>query len=182
MSGLKCLLSDIIFACASMIPSYFIFNKSRIFLYRLAGATIGIGVRIDGNMSISPSSRSPTAKNIRIGDGTYANYGLRISARFETVTIGSMCLFGPEVVLETSTHSTSEWNGYYRRLMSAPIHIGDRVWVGARAVILPGVTIDDEAIIAAGAVVVRDVPARVIVGGVPAKIIRTLEPFKPFRA
>ena len=56
--------------------------------------------------------------------------------------------------------------------MSAPIHIGNHVWVGVRAIILKGVTIGDGAIIAAGSVVTRDVPANTLVGGVPAKIIK----------
>ena len=60
-------------------------------------------------------------------------------------------------------------------MFPAPIRIGNNVWIGAQATVLPGVTIDDGAIIAAGAVVSRDVPANVIVGGVPAKIIKKIE-------
>ena len=54
----------------------------------------------------------------------------------------------------------------------APIHIGKNVWIGSHATILPGVTINDNAIIAAGAVVTKDVPANTIVGGIPAKLIK----------
>ena len=60
-------------------------------------------------------------------------------------------------------------------MFPAPIRIGNNVWIGAQATVLPGVTIDDGAIVAAGAVVTRDVPANVIVGGVPAKIIKKIE-------
>lgn len=57
----------------------------------------------------------------------------------------------------------------------APIRIGNNVWIGAQATVLPGVTIGDGAIVGAGAVVTRDVPANVIVGGIPAKIIKKIE-------
>jgi acetyltransferase-like isoleucine patch superfamily enzyme len=56
-----------------------------------------------------------------------------------------------------------------------PIHIKRNVWIGAGATILPGVTIGENAIVAAGAVVSRDVPANTIVGGIPAKILKDLE-------
>ena len=59
-------------------------------------------------------------------------------------------------------------------LVTAPIHIGRNVWIGAGAMILPGVTIGENAIIAAGAVVNRDVPANMIVGGVPARELREI--------
>ena len=57
-----------------------------------------------------------------------------------------------------------------------PVVIGDDVWIGANAVILPGVTIGPHSVVAAGAVVTRDVPPGCVVGGVPAKVIRQLEP------
>ncbi len=57
-------------------------------------------------------------------------------------------------------------------MLPAPIHIGKRVWIGSNATVLPGVTIGDGAVVAAGAVVTRDVPANTVVGGVPAKVIR----------
>ena len=59
-------------------------------------------------------------------------------------------------------------------MFPAPIKIGCRVWIGAHATVLPGVTIGDNAVIAAGAVVTKDVPANAVVGGVPAKIIKII--------
>lgn len=59
-------------------------------------------------------------------------------------------------------------------MFPAPIKIGRRVWIGAHATVLPGVTIGDNAVIAAGAVVTKDVPANAVVGGVPAKIIKII--------
>ena len=60
-------------------------------------------------------------------------------------------------------------------MTAAPIHIGNRVWIGAHATILAGVTVGENSIIAAGAVVTKDVPANTIVGGVPAKIIKEIK-------
>ena len=60
-------------------------------------------------------------------------------------------------------------------MFPAPVKIGNRVWIGAHAAILAGVTIGDNAVVAAGAVVTKDVPANVVVGGIPAKIIKTIE-------
>ena len=176
MSIIKCLFSDGVFYIANTLPPYLAFNKLRLALFRLAGADIGNGARIERGISISTSTRDPCAGNIRVGEGTYINHGVRISAQDQQVTIGRNCLIGPYALFETSTHSVTEWRGGYRMRTTAPIHIGDKAWIGAGAIILPGVSVGDEAIIAAGAVVTRDVPARVVVGGVPARVIKSLVP------
>ena len=82
-------------------------------------------------------------------------------------------LIGSYVVFATINHGQlpEERSGNF----PAPIHIGNKVWVGSHATILPGVTVGDNAIIAAGAVVNKDVPAGVVVGGVPAKVIKSIE-------
>ncbi len=88
------------------------------------------------------------------------------------IYIGDGALIGHNVVLATLNHAMSP----SRRgtMVPAPIRIGKNVWIGSNAAILPGVTIGDGAIVAAGAVVTRDVPENAIVGGVPAKVIRHL--------
>ena len=77
----------------------------------------------------------------------------------------------PNTVLATIDH---DLDAQSRQNHYAPIHIGNNVWIGASVVITKGVTIGDNAVIAAGAVVTKDVPANVVVGGVPAKIIKQL--------
>jgi maltose O-acetyltransferase len=87
--------------------------------------------------------------------------------------IGDDVMMGPEVLIYTSNHTMEA--GIPMRLQplkSAPVHIGNDVWIGARCIILPGVTIGDGAVLAAGAVVTRAVPANAIVGGIPAKVIK----------
>ena len=90
------------------------------------------------------------------------------------MTIGDGCLIGHNVVFATLNHDENPANRI--AMTYAPIVLGKNVWVGSNSTILQGVTIGDGAIVAAGAVVTKDVPANTIVGGVPAKPIRNIVP------
>jgi acetyltransferase-like isoleucine patch superfamily enzyme len=103
---------------------------------------------------------------IEIGDDTFLNARCEIRAR-ERVSIGSGCRLAFDVIVMDTNHHDLEGTE-----TTSPTVIGDRVWIGARALILRGVTIGDGAVIAAGSVVTRHVPARTLVGGNPAKTIR----------
>ena len=85
-------------------------------------------------------------------------------------------LFGPAVQIYTATHPISAAERRKWLESAKPITIGSDVWVGGAAIICPGVTIGDRAVIAAGSVVTRDVPSDVIVGGNPARVIREIPP------
>lgn len=89
------------------------------------------------------------------------------------VTIGDGCLIGHNVVFATLNHGLKPEDRV--SMIPAPIVLGRNVWVGSNSTILAGVTIGDNAVVAAGAVVTKDVPDNVIVGGVPAKVIRHIE-------
>jgi len=103
---------------------------------------------------------------IEIGDGTFVNHRTELVAH-ELVRLGRDCLLAWDVlVLDSDSHSV---DGGPR---SAPVTIGDRVWIGCRATVLKGVTIGDGAVIAAGSVVTRDVPPRALVAGNPARVVR----------
>lgn len=113
---------------------------------------------------------------IHIGRGVWINrgcefYGAMMAANGE-IRIGDHCAFGPRVRILTATHD-------YRQLNlpdeAASVTIGDHVWVGAGATILPGVTVGAGVVIAAGSVVTRDVAAFTIVAGNPARFIKTRE-------
>ena len=93
------------------------------------------------------------------------------------VTIGNGALIGHNVVLATINHNFDP--AHRGDNCPAPIHIGENVWIGANATILPGVTIGDGAIVAAGAVVAKDVPPMTVVGGVPARFIKTISMADP---
>jgi maltose O-acetyltransferase len=112
---------------------------------------------------------------ISIGDHSMIGADAIIGSAAE-VKIGSDVLMGPEVIVYTSNHGTRA--GVPMRLQPlqiAPVLIGNDVWIGARCIILPGVTIGDGAVIGAGAVVTKDVPSCAVVGGIPARLIRYRE-------
>ena len=88
-------------------------------------------------------------------------------------SLAKLRLVGPKVVFATLNHLTDPNKRH--TMIPKPIILGKNVWVGASAVFLPGVTVGDGAIVAAGAVVNHDVPARTIVGGVPARVLKTIE-------
>jgi len=115
--------------------------------------------------------------NIEIGDDVYIAPGAFFIAAIAKLTIGNKVLFGPNVTIVTGNHSYV-LNGKYmfdnhdkQAGDDLPVTIGDDVWVGANSTILKGVRVGDGAIIAAGAVVTKDVLPYSIVGGVPAKVI-----------
>lgn len=102
---------------------------------------------------------------LRLGSGLINNGSLVVCTT--EISIGDMCLFGEQVIIRDD-----DSHGIDHRPQRAPITIGDKVWVGMRAMILKGVTIGDGAVVAAGSVVTKDVPAGALVGGVPARVIR----------
>lgn len=110
---------------------------------------------------------------ITIGDNTFINSGTSIGS-LSSVTIGNNVAIGNYVlIMDADFHNPVD---HTLPGAKAPIVIEDDVWIGARVTILKGVTIGKHAVVAAGAVVTKDVPAGALVGGVPAKLIRYLHP------
>jgi acetyltransferase-like isoleucine patch superfamily enzyme len=109
-----------------------------------------------------------TYGHIAIGDHTVIDRDCTLDGRGE-ITIGNNVNIAPEAMILTAYHDpdAADFAGLHR-----PVIIGDYVWIATRALILPGVTIGDRAVVAAGAVVTKDVPPGMIVGGNPARIIR----------
>lgn len=105
-----------------------------------------------------------------VGDNVFFNYGLDIGCT-KSIRIGSNTIIGPMVnMIDTNFHPVDSDD----RSQSKDIVISDNVWIGRGAVILPGVTIGQNSVIAAGSVVTRDIPANVLAGGTPAKVIREI--------
>lgn len=111
--------------------------------------------------------------NIELGEHFYANYNLTI-LDVGKVTIGKNVMCAPNVAIYTAghpVHPQSRSSGYEYGI---PVTIGDNVWIGGNAVILPGVTIGSNAVIGAGSVVTRDIPDNVIAAGNPCRVIREI--------
>src|SRR5438128_248719 len=105
---------------------------------------------------------------IRIGNGTYLNRGTELVAA-RKITIGRDCKIARDVIImDTDQHALPN-----SELVAKPVMIEDRVWIGARAIILKGVTIGHDAVIGAGSVVTRDVPPGAVAVGVPARILHS---------
>lgn len=113
--------------------------------------------------------------NIRIGTGVYVNFNC-VFLDVAEVIIGEGTAIGPAVQIYTVVHPHDPEQRRAGLLFGRPVRIGSRVWIGGGAIILPGVTIGDDAIVGAGSVVTRDVPAGVKVLGSPARAaLTTLE-------
>ena len=130
-----------------------------------------IGKPVDESFGLFPPFYTDCGKNITIGKNVFINMGCKFQDQ-GGIFIDDGALIGHNVVLATLNHAMSPKNR--SSMIPAPIHIGKNVWIGANATILPGVTIGDGAIVAAGAVVSKDVAGNTLVGGVPAKVIRTI--------
>lgn len=150
-------LENFLLHIAGCIPSHYV----RRFCYRLAGMHIGAG------STIHMGARFYQPENIRIGSDTIIGEGVVLDGRAALV-IGNHVDFASEVMVYNSQHDI---NSPTFSAESSPVHIEDYVFIGPRAIILPGVTIGRGAVVAAGAVVTKDVKEFEIVGGVPAKII-----------
>lgn len=129
------------------------------------------GQEIDQSVSIFPPFSSDFGMNLHISKNVFINAGVRIQDT-GGVWIDEGALIGHNVVLATLNHDLEP--SRRQNLIPAPIHIGKNVWIGSNATVLQGVTVGENSVIAAGAVVTKDVPANSIVGGVPAKLIKKI--------
>ena len=128
-----------------------------------------IGKEVDSSFRLFPPFYTDFGKNITFGKDVFINSGCHFQDQ-GGIEIGDGALIGHNVVLATINHDLNPKKN--RKNHYAPIKIGAHVWIGSNATILPGVTIGDHAVVAAGAVVTQDVPALTVVGGVPAKVIK----------
>ncbi len=111
--------------------------------------------------------------HITLGRKVFFNFNCVVLDPAE-VTVGDHTMFGPGVQVYTATHPLSAAERRAGREGARPVRIGSDVWVGGGAIILPGVTVGDGAVIGAGSVVTKDVPAGALAAGNPARVIREL--------
>lgn len=131
-----------------------------------------IGKQVDRSFRMFPPFYTDFGKNITIGKDVFINSGCHFQDQ-GGIEIGDGALIGHNVVLATINHDLNPKEN--RKNHYAAIKIGAHVWIGSNATILPGVTIGDYVVVAAGAVVTRDVPAMTVVGGVPARVLKTIQ-------
>jgi maltose O-acetyltransferase len=125
------------------------------------------------NIGIEPNFRCDYGYNIHVGENFYANFDCTILDVCE-VRIGDNCMLAPGVHIYTATHPLDHHERNSGMEYGKPVTIGDNVWLGGGAIINPGVKIGNNSVIASGAVVTKDVPDHVVVGGNPANIIKDL--------
>jgi len=130
------------------------------------------GRPIDDSVRILTPVYTDFGRHLSIGKHVFLNRGVMFTD-LGSIHLDDHVLIGPFARLLTVNHpkSPTKRGG----IETAPIHVGRNAWIGAGATILPGVTIGEDAIVAANATVTRDVPPRTIVAGTPARIIRTIE-------
>ena len=122
---------------------------------------------------VESNFRCDYGTQISVGDYFFANYDC-IFLDIAPITIGNRVMFGPKVCVYTVNHPLTPEVRNTDLEYGRPVTIEDNVWIGGNTVILPGVTIGEGAVIAAGSIVNRDIPPRVIAGGNPCRVIRPL--------
>jgi galactoside O-acetyltransferase len=128
---------------------------------------------LGANAWIEPPLHVAYGSHTYIGSDFYANFNL-VLVDDGDVHIGDRVLCGPNVTITTAGHPVHQDLRRGGRQFSIPIRIEDDVWIGGQVVILPGVRIGAGSVVAAGAVVTRDVPAGVLAGGVPCRVLRPI--------
>ena len=158
-------------ALIALIPRL-AFGWLRAILYRAVGVRIGKSTYVYGKIEIEGVGN--VLANVRIGESCLLTTPLYLNAS-GAIEIGDRVTIGHHVMIITDNHRMSDPLRRGGERLSAPVKIEDGAWIGARVTILPGVTLGSGCVVAAGAVVARDVPPHTLVGGVPARHISDLE-------
>lgn len=126
------------------------------------------------NATVLPVFNCDNGSNIHVGKNFIANYNVTI-LDIAPVRIKDYVMIGPGTLITTVNHPLSPLGRRRHLGIAKPVNIGNDVWIGGNVTILPGVSIGNNVIIAAGAVVTKDIPDNCVAGGVPARLIKTLE-------
>jgi acetyltransferase-like isoleucine patch superfamily enzyme len=141
------------------------------------GDYVSIFAAADNRVRLSVWSDKQVSGQIRIGNYCLLCPGVRISSASK-INIGENCMLASGVYV-----TDSDWHDIYNRLAfgkTEPIDIGDNVWIGDSAIVCKGLSIGENSIVGAGAVVVHSIPANCIAGGNPAQVVKQLDPAEPF--
>jgi len=130
------------------------------------------GREIDPSVRVLPPFHTDGGRNLRFGRNVFVNHGCT-AMDLGGIDIGDDVMIGPNVHLISSGHPTDP-ETRRSRITTGPVRVERGVWIAAGAMVLQDVTVGEDAVVAAGAVVTRDVPARTLVAGVPARVVRAL--------
>lgn len=146
-------------------------GRLRAQVYRAFGFQIGPRTLLAGPLTLADPSRARA--HLRVGARCFINSPVFLDLA-APITLGDGVSLGHHVLLITSDHAIGPPEFRAGTRQAAPITVGAGAWIAAGATLLPGVTVGAGAVVAAGAVVTKDVPPNTLVGGIPAKVIRTL--------
>lgn len=156
-------------ALGNWLPRLSVSDRHRWRLYRMAGVQMEGAVSFPGAIRVRPIGG---ARNITIGRDTFVNTDCSFGCPVASVHIGGRAQVGPGVSFETVNHGLAYEPNRGRGASHQPIVVEDEVWIGAGAILTPGVRIGRGAVVMAGAVVTKDVAPGAAVGGVPARVIK----------
>lgn len=125
------------------------------------------------NCYIEPPLHANWGKHTHFGNNVYANFNLTLVDDAD-IYVGDSVMFGPNVTVATAGHPVEPSLRRKIAQFNIPVKIGNNVWIGAGAVILPGITIGDDSVIGAGSVVTKDIPSGVVAAGNPCRILREI--------
>ena len=151
---------------------YFINNKYNTPSELRRWMSLLIHQELDEGFGLFPPFFTDCGKNIHLGKNVFINAGCRFQDQ-GGIYIGDGTFIGHNVILATLNHDLNP--NTRADMYPKPIHIGKKVWIGSGAIVLPGVSIGDNSVIAAGSVVTKNVPENVVYGGNPAKFIKKIE-------
>lgn len=125
------------------------------------------------NCYVEPTLHANWGCHTHFGNNVYANFNLTLVDDTD-IYVGDGVLFGPNVVVAVAGHPVDPDLRRKVAQFNLPVHIGNNVWIGAGAIILPGIAIGDNSVIGAGSVVTKDVPANVVAVGTPCRVLREI--------
>ncbi len=125
------------------------------------------------NCYVEPPLHANWGCNTHFGNNVYANFNLTLVDDTD-IYVGDSVMFGPNVTVATAGHPVEPELRRRVAQFNIPVHIGNNVWIGAGAVILPGVHIGDNTVIGAGSIVTKDIPANVVALGNPCRVLREI--------
>lgn len=157
-------------AIMGVFPSY-VGNRIRTRLFRLIGFDFGEETVIWGKLQLVGTA--PLTSRLKVGKGCWINGDCHFDLSHD-ITIGDRVSIGQQVMILTDTHEIGGKSRRAGKLNAKPVTVGDGAWLSTRCTILPGVTIGEGAIVAAGAMVTKSVPPNVMVAGIPARIMQEL--------